>query len=180
MSMPTVNAAATDPAAVPGLIPPRSPRPEEAVPEPEEPAGAAGDDAGNEGAAVTEEGTADAADVSEDEDAGSSSPAEDGTGDDESAPTADGPVFEAADRLGSVAADHAGLRFRLDDTDAEFTWDEIGAVEYETPRFGRRLTVTVHTRDKDTYLAEVEAPRRGRLKEWTAALDEVLDAYFEE
>ncbi|MEW2496993.1 hypothetical protein AB0942_26195 [Streptomyces nodosus] len=92
----------------------------------------------------------------------------------------EGPAFEAADRRARIVADHSGVRLRLDDQDCEFRWDEIGAVETETARFGKRFTVTVHTTDRRWYPIEVEAPARSRFKEWEAALDEVLDAYFED
>ncbi|MGW5095044.1 hypothetical protein ACWEQ1_10975 [Streptomyces nodosus] len=92
----------------------------------------------------------------------------------------EGPAFEAADRRARIVADHSGVRLRLDDQDCEFRWDEIGAVETETARFGKRFTVTVHTTDRRWYPIEVDAPARSRFKEWEAALDEVLDAYFED
>ncbi|MCX4735413.1 hypothetical protein [Streptomyces sp. NBC_01363] len=92
----------------------------------------------------------------------------------------DGPAFEVSDRRGSITADREGVRFRLDDQEAEFRWDEIGAVEVKTPRFGRRFTVTVHVSTRRWFNAEVEAPARSSLKEWAAELDAVLDVYFEE
>ncbi|MFD3523633.1 hypothetical protein [Streptomyces sp. NPDC058653] len=92
----------------------------------------------------------------------------------------DGPVFEASDRRASMTADRTGVRLRLDETEAEFGWDEIGAVEVETPRFSRRFTVTLHTTGRRHYQSEVDAPSRSSLKKWTAELDVVLDAYFEE
>ncbi|MFJ4841560.1 hypothetical protein [Streptomyces sp. NPDC088746] len=92
----------------------------------------------------------------------------------------DGPVFEVSDRRGSIRVDADGVRFRLDDQEAEFDWAEIGAVEVRTGRFGRRFTVTVHLSSRRWFNAEVEAGSRGDLKGWTAELDEALDAYFEE
>ncbi|MER6615957.1 hypothetical protein [Streptomyces xantholiticus] len=92
----------------------------------------------------------------------------------------DGPAFEVSDRRGSIAADRSGIRFTLDDQEAEFGWDEIGAVEVKPARFGRRFTVTVHVAANRWFNADVEAPARGHLKEWTEELDAVLDAYFEE
>ncbi|MFE7750166.1 hypothetical protein [Streptomyces sp. NPDC057428] len=92
----------------------------------------------------------------------------------------DGPVFEVRDRRGSIRVDAEGVRFRLDDQEAEFDWSEIGAVEVKTGRFGRRFTVTVHLSSRRWFNAEVEADARGRLKEWTAELDAALDAHFEE
>ncbi|GHJ35337.1 hypothetical protein [Streptomyces sp. TS71-3] len=112
----------------------------------------------------------DASGGSEDSDATDTSDAEDGGK----------PAFEAKDRRGSIAIDADGVRFTLDDQAAEWTWEEIAAVEYETTRFTRRLTVTAHTPDRRWYPAEVQAPDKSALKEWTARLDEVLDAYFEE
>ncbi|KLJ03525.1 hypothetical protein ABZ114_16725 [Streptomyces albidoflavus] len=93
---------------------------------------------------------------------------------------ADGPVFEAADRRAAVTADADGIRLRLDDQEAEFTWEEVAAVESSVSRFGRRLLVAVHTPGPWRYPAEVEADGKEQAKEWLTALDAVLDAYFEE
>ncbi|MFJ5529824.1 hypothetical protein [Streptomyces sp. NPDC093261] len=92
----------------------------------------------------------------------------------------DGPVFEAADRRARIVADDSGVRLRLDDQECDFRWDEISAVETQTPRFGKRFTVTVHTPDRRWYPIEIEATARARFTEWEARLDEVLDAYFED
>ncbi|MFF7185304.1 hypothetical protein ACFZAR_08695 [Streptomyces sp. NPDC008222] len=94
--------------------------------------------------------------------------------------TPEGPVFEAADRRARIVADHSGVRLRLDDQECEFRWDEIGAVETQTARFGKRFTVTVHTPDRRWYPIEIEATARARFTEWETLLDEVLDAYFED
>ncbi|MFJ1598571.1 hypothetical protein [Streptomyces sp. NPDC088261] len=106
------------------------------------------------------------------------------TGDtaDKAAPAdaSEGPAFEVSDRRASITADRDGVRFTLDDEAADFRWDEIGAVEVGVPRFGRRFTVTVHTITRRQYHVDVDAPARSALNEWTAELDEVLDAYFEE
>ncbi|MFS8200996.1 hypothetical protein ACLVWQ_20190 [Streptomyces sp. CWNU-52B] len=91
-----------------------------------------------------------------------------------------GPVFEASDRRAKIVADHTGVRLTLDDQEAEFRWDEIGAVETESPRFGKRFTITVHTPDRRWYPLEIEATARSRFKEWETSLDEVLDTYFED
>ncbi len=98
----------------------------------------------------------------------------------EAEPPADGPVFEASDRRAGIVADHRGIRLSLDDQQCEFRWDEIGAVETATPRFGKRFTVTVHTPDRRWYPIEVDAPARARFAEWEKQLDAVLDAYFED
>lgn len=98
----------------------------------------------------------------------------------EEAAPVDGPVFEAADRRARIVADHKGVRLSLDDQACEFRWDEVGAVETETGRFGKRFTVTVHTPDRRWYPIEIEADSRGRFAEWESALDEVLDTYFED
>ncbi|MFH9263164.1 hypothetical protein ACH4KN_02730 [Streptomyces sp. NPDC017546] len=91
----------------------------------------------------------------------------------------DGPVFEISDRRGSIRVAGEGIRFTLDDQEAEFHWDEIGAVETTPARFGRRFTVTVHLSSRRWFNAEVEAASRAELKGWPAELDTVLDAYFE-
>ncbi|MFJ7773127.1 hypothetical protein ACIQ1J_33300 [Streptomyces sp. NPDC097107] len=98
----------------------------------------------------------------------------------EETPDPGGPVFEAADRRARIVADHKGVRLALDDQSCEFRWDEVGAVETETGRFGKRFTVTVHTTDRRWYPIEIEATSRSRFPEWEGALDEVLDAYFED
>ncbi|MBT2429602.1 hypothetical protein J7F02_29350 [Streptomyces sp. ISL-112] len=92
----------------------------------------------------------------------------------------DGPVFEISDRRGSIRVAREGVRFTLDDQEADFDWSEIGAVEMNPARFGRRFTVTVHLSSRRWFNAEVEAASRAQLKAWPAELDAVLDAYFEE
>jgi hypothetical protein len=92
----------------------------------------------------------------------------------------DGPVFEASDRRAEIVADKKGVRLRLDDQNCEFRWDEIGAIETESPRFGRRFTITVHTPDRRWYPIEIEASARSRFAEWETQLDAVLDAYFDD
>ncbi|MFE3140047.1 hypothetical protein [Streptomyces scopuliridis] len=183
------RAVGKDPAYVPGLMVPRpagtaETAPEQAESEERAPEGGAPSEAIPE--AVPDEpaldadsttGTAEAAeDTPSDEDA----PSEKDAPSDEDAPAKDGPVFEATDRRGAITADSEGVRFRLDDQEADFWWNEIGAVEIKTPRFGRRFTVTVHVSERRWFDAEVEADTRNRLKEWTEELDAVLDAYFEE
>ena len=149
-----LEGAGFDPAFIPGLTSPGSGEAEEAKPtdvEPEDAVEAADD----EPAAEAPEETA-----------GEEVP--------------DGPVFEAADRRARIVADHRGVRLSLDDQACEFRWDEIGAVETETPRFGKRFTVTVHTPDRRWYPIEIEAPSRASFTEWDEQLDAVMDEYFED
>ncbi|MBZ6131048.1 hypothetical protein [Streptomyces olivaceus] len=166
-----LEGAGFDPAFIPGLTAPVSGEPEdvrrdEAEKDAEEPSTA--DDTPAEDAAEAEvavpavEADAEEADEADDE-----------------APV-DGPVFEASDRRAKIVADHKGVRLSLDDQACEFRWDEVGAVETETGRFGKRFTVTVHTPDRRWYPIEIEAASRSRFAEWESALDEVLDAYFED
>lgn len=154
-----MKGAGFDPAFIPGLTPPASGKTEDDGPE-QEPEAAEAEEA--EDAAPEPEGTAE------------TSPSEPEEAD------ADGPVFEASDRRARIVADHRGVRLSLDDQECEFRWHEIGAVETETARFGKRYTVTVHTPDRRWYPIEVEAPARSHFKEWDEQLDAVLDAYFEE
>ncbi|MGA5123353.1 hypothetical protein ACPCAG_08545 [Streptomyces pseudogriseolus] len=102
------------------------------------------------------------------------------TADGEPGTAPDGPAFEASDRRAAIVADHRGVRLRLDDQECEFRWDEIGAVETETARFGKRYTVTVHTPERRWYPIEIEADSRRRFAEWDDALDKVLDEYFDD
>ncbi|CAL9466600.1 hypothetical protein SUDANB105_02736 [Streptomyces sp. enrichment culture] len=152
-SIQPLQGAAADPAFVPGIT---GPRPEE----PEETASAEAEET-----AVTEEA------VEEEPREAAPEPEES---------TEDGPVFEAADRRARIVADGRGVRLSLDEEACEFRWDEIGAVETATARFGKRFTVTVHTPDRRWYPIEIEAPARASFKEWESQLDAVLDAYFEE
>ncbi|WP_322983292.1 hypothetical protein [Streptomyces sp. S584] len=181
-------AAGTDPAYIPGLTAP-APARTEAEAEAEK---AASRKAGQ----ADEAPEADAADVLAPEAAEEPEEPEDAVPADDEAPEVapeaapeaaregagaeDGPVFEVSDRRGSIRVDAEGVRFRLDDQEAEFDWAEIGAVEVKTGRFGRRFTVTVHLSSRRWFNAEVEAGSRGDLKTWTAELDEALDAHFEE
>ncbi|MFC3575921.1 hypothetical protein ACFOZ0_22075 [Streptomyces yaanensis] len=165
-----LDGAGIDPAFIPGLTSPVSGEPKEVDPEDAKPEDREAEDVKQEAAS---DGTA-----------SDEKPAEEPKGEseegseEESAP--DGPVFEASDRRARFVADHRGVRLHLDDQECEFRWDEIGAVETETSRFGKRFTVTVHTPDRRWYPIEIEATARSRFKEWEAQLDEVLDAYFED
>ncbi|SEE39397.1 hypothetical protein SAMN05216489_06451 [Streptomyces sp. 3213] len=179
-----LEGAGFDPAFVPGLTAPavssdapedtksRDAEPEDATAEAAEPEKSSAEKADVEKADVekAEAGEAEAEQaVAEDDDAEEAD-------DDES----DGPVFEASDRRAEIVADEKGVRLRLDDQSCEFRWDEIGAVETETPRFGKRFTITVHTPDRRWYPIEIEAAARSRFAEWETQLDAVLDAYFED
>ncbi|MFD0339523.1 hypothetical protein ACFVH0_12625 [Streptomyces sp. NPDC127117] len=176
-------AAGTDPAFIPGLTAPVTARkPDTSLEQPDleetEPEQAEQEEPEHgqpEPEAAEERAAGDAA---PDKDASDDGAGEAAADDDKEA--ADGPSFEVSDRRGSISADREGVRFRLDDQEADFRWDEIGAVEVKLPRFGRRFTVTVHMSTRRWFNAEVEAPARSSLKGWAAELDAVLDAYFEE
>ncbi|MEU1920302.1 hypothetical protein [Streptomyces albogriseolus] len=176
-----LEGAGFDPAFIPGLTAPATGREEDAKDTKDAP-GTDGDgtvaDAATEAAPEAEEsekpGDSPAAEAAEAVEAAEESE------DDEPEPAPDGPVFEASDRRAALVADHRGVRLRLDDQECEFRWDEIGAVETETARFGKRYTVTVHTPDRRWYPLEIDADSRRRFAEWDAALDKVLDAYFDD
>ncbi|MFI5758629.1 hypothetical protein [Streptomyces sp. NPDC051569] len=175
-TIPPVQAAGTDPAFVPGFTPPR---PVEAAqtaePAPEREAEQTTEQPSED--AVPEDAVPQDA-VPQDGDGVDGKRGERGERGEEDGDT--GPVFEASDRRGSITADRAGITMRLDGEEAELFWDEIGAVEIDTARFARRLTVTVYTTGRRWYEAEITTSSRQRLKEWTAELDAVLDARFEE
>ncbi|MFJ4468897.1 hypothetical protein ACIP2X_15595 [Streptomyces sp. NPDC089424] len=164
--------AGINPAHIPGLTGPEKaaePEPEDAAPvedasapaEPDEPEAAA------------------AVDDAVDEEAGDGASDDDAAGDTDDTAVADGPVFEAADRRARVVADAKGVRLSLDDESCEFRWDEIAAIETESPRFGKRFTVTVHTPERRWYPIEIEARAKSQHQQWDEELDAVLDAYFE-
>ncbi|MFF3031964.1 hypothetical protein ACFVS7_13305 [Streptomyces rubiginosohelvolus] len=168
-------AAGTDPAFIPlpGLAAPAGTRKPEPEAEPE---------AGPETAEIRDEAETAAAEADADREpeAAVDGEAEAQADADADADAEDGPVFEVSDRRGSIRVAREGVRFRLDDQEAEFGWDEIGAVETTPARFGRRFTVTVHLSSRRWFNAEVEAASRSELKSWPAELDKALDAHFEE
>ncbi|MFD9327546.1 hypothetical protein [Streptomyces sp. NPDC060065] len=170
-----LDAAAVDPAYVPGLTSPVPAEPAEAV----EDAEAEAEEVAAEEAAP-EEAASEQEDTEGEPEAEASEESEESEEVEEAETDPDGPVFEASDRRASIKADHSGVQLRLDDQQAEFRWDEIGAVETESPRFGKRFTITVHTPDRRWYPIEIEAASRARFKDWENQLDAVLDAYFEE
>ncbi|MFF4132562.1 hypothetical protein ACFY1B_13620 [Streptomyces mirabilis] len=170
-----LDAAAVNPAYIPGLTSPAKAEPKDAAVEEAAPEEAASEEAVVVEDAAPETAVAEEASAEPEEEATSESDS-----DSEPEPDPDGPVFEASDRRASIKADHSGVRLRLDDQEAEFRWDEIGAVETESPRFGKRFTITVHTPDRRWYPIEIEATARTRFKEWEDQLDAVLDAYFED
>ncbi|MDX5563224.1 hypothetical protein PYK79_07810 [Streptomyces sp. ID05-04B] len=169
-----LEGAGFDPAFVPGLTSPVTAEPSDAKP-------AEADDAETVVDSEEVEKTGRGAETDAEAEAGAEAgtDAEDG-GAEEPDVSAEGPVFEASDRRARIAADARGVRLRLDEEECEFRWDEIGAVETETPRFGKRYTVTVHTPDRRWYPIEIEATARARFQEWDDQLDAVLDAYFED
>ncbi|MFF9072030.1 hypothetical protein ACF1A9_06865 [Streptomyces sp. NPDC014872] len=182
-------AAGTDPAYIPGLTAPvtagksapaRGQQEQEQAEEPA-PAAIAVDDAAEAEAEAESEPRAEADGAADDGEATADDVAPESGGKEKKGQRPeDGPVFEVSDRRGAITVNHEGVRFRLDDQEADFDWDEIGAVEVKTPRFGRRFTVTVHLATRRWFNAEVEAPARSDLKQWAEQLDAALDAYFEE
>ncbi|WP_405991189.1 hypothetical protein [Streptomyces sp. NBC_00986] len=182
-----LEGAGFDPAFVPGLTAPAvsSDKPEDTKPRDAEPEDAKAEEPatpeepneseGSEESPVAKVDVEKA--VAEDDD----DDAEDADADDdEESSEGDGPVFEASDRRAEIVADGKGVRLRLDDQACEFRWDEIGAIETESPRFGKRFTITVHTPDRRWYPIEIEAAARSRFAEWETQLDAVLDAYFDD
>ncbi|WP_037577818.1 hypothetical protein [Phaeacidiphilus oryzae] len=174
-----VPAPALDPAQVPGLI---TPAPAEAAKagavtadKPPAPAEKPADDTkAAPDAGATPDAEADDTSASAEAETDAEADAE------QDAAPSDGPSFEAGDHRGGVEIDPTGVRFRLDEESAEFSWPEIGAVEYSTGRFPSRLTVTVHTTERHSYPADVQSGSRSTIKEWTTQLDKVLDAYLPE
>lgn len=168
-----LEGAGFDPAFIPGLTAPATGGEEDAK-DTKDAQDAPGTDE------ATEAGESSASPASETVEAGEAAEVSEETADGEPGTVPDGPVFEASDRRAAIVADHRGVRLRLDDQECEFRWDEIGAVETETARFGKRYTVTVHTPERRWYPIEIEADSRRRFAEWDDALDKVLDEYFDD
>ncbi|MFE2377392.1 hypothetical protein [Streptomyces sp. NPDC059398] len=186
-----VQAAATDPAYVPGLMPPPAEAPT-AGPEPADGEAAEHMEAAADAAAPQDPGgdsapeetkaperAAEAVETGAGDGAGEhgdSGPhdTEPGSG------AGEAPAFEVSDRRSAIIANRTGVVLRLDDQEAEFDWAEIGAVEFRTAKYGRRLTLFVHMPNRHTYQADVAASGRDELKQWAEQLDTVLDSYFEE
>lgn len=193
--IPPIHTAGTDPGYVPGLTSPRPADVEEDTPDKaaeRPPEKVTAEDEPDEDEGVDAEAESDAeADADVDADGGADTTSDvasdgeaDADGEDEDredvADEDGGAVFEVSDRRGVIRAARSGVTFELDGEKAEFGWDEIGAVEVDTPRFGKRFGITVYTTNRRWYTADVEAPARKLLKEWTAELDVVLDEYFED
>ncbi|MEV5488057.1 hypothetical protein AB0L47_08610 [Streptomyces bobili] len=178
-----LEGAGFDPAFIPGLTSPvtaaaKDAKPKDAKPEAAQPEDAKPEDAKPEVASASEPAAAAGESKRAESEGTESVDAE--SEDPESGEASDGPVFEAADRRARIVADSRGVRLRLDEEECEFRWEEIGAIETEVPRFGKRLTITVHTPDRRWYPIEIEATARDRFKEWDEQLDAVLDAYFDD
>ncbi|MBW8795814.1 MAG: hypothetical protein JF597_20155 [Streptomyces sp.] len=172
-----LEGAGFDPAFIPGLTSPASAEPADAKAQ-----DATAEDARpeeTEAAAAPEPVAAADAEVTADE-SGADDAADADADDADDTETSEGPSFEAADRRARIVADHEGVRLSLDEEKCEFRWDEIGAIETEAPRFGKRFTITVHTPERRWYPIEIEATSRSRFKEWEEQLDAVLDAYFDD
>ncbi|MFF8941145.1 hypothetical protein ACF1A5_02480 [Streptomyces sp. NPDC014864] len=163
-----LEGAGFDPAFIPGLSSPASAEPEDTVPV----------RPGEKAAEETAPGEGAAPERAESVEDSAEAPSGAASAEPEAAP--EGPVFEASDRRARIVADGRGVRLTLDDQECEFRWDEIGAVETATPRFGKRFTVTVHTPDRRWYPIEIEATAKSLFPEWEAQLDAVLDAFFED
>ncbi|WP_346768672.1 hypothetical protein [Streptomyces sp. DASNCL29] len=183
--IPPMHTAGTDPGYIPGLTSPRPADVEEDAPDkaaaeqpPEEVTAEDEPELDDEEGVEAEAESDGEADVSKDVLASDGEADDDA--EDEDADEDGGAVFEVSDRRGAIRAGRRGVVFELDGEKAEFGWDEIGAVEVDTPRFGKRFGITVYTTNRRWYTADVEAPARKLLKEWTAELDAVLDAYFED
>jgi hypothetical protein len=181
-----VKGAGFDPAFIPGLTAPAvsSDAPEDAKPEDAKPEDAEVEAEEPEASEDSSESAVEKVDVKKTDVEKTVAEADDAdeaeVEADDADPESEGPVFEASDRRAEIVADGKGVRLRLDDQACEFRWDEIGAVETETPRFGKRFTITVHTPDRRWYPIEIEAAARSRFTEWETQLDAVLDAYFDD
>ncbi|MBL1096105.1 hypothetical protein JK363_05385 [Streptomyces sp. 205] len=174
------TAAGTDPGYIPGLTSPRPADGEEETPK--DTAERTSEDVVEEDTetdAEDEEAT-DADDAEEDADAHAEDDAAEDEAEDAEEDDGDGPVFEASDHRGGIVARRAGVTLRMDGEECQFGWDEIGAVEVDTPRFKKRLSVTVYATNRRWYEAEVQPSSRSLLKTWTEELDAVLDAYFDD
>ncbi|MFF7155984.1 hypothetical protein [Streptomyces sp. NPDC008139] len=171
---PPIPPAGVDPAYIPGLTPP-------ARSAAEVPAPVVDDDAPQDAPLAAPEAEPKPAPEAVPEAAVEAVAEDTDAADDEDATEEDtGPVFSVSDRRGSITADRTGITFKLDGETADFGWDEIGAVEIDTPRFGRRFSVTVYTSTRRWFDTDVEAPSKPLLKTWAAELDAVLDTYFED
>lgn len=194
---PAVHAAGTDPAYIPGLTVSQAPDEAdgEATAAPDEPEksdateptatdGGSRDDGDSADETPEDDGAKDQdSERRESKDAdpkdANSQDADPEDADPEDEAFEDKPLFTAFDLRGSLTATRSGVTLDMDGEEVDFSWEEIGAVQIETSRLRRRLTVTVHTTDHVRYEAEVKAPSRGDLATWEKKLDAVLDDYFD-
>lgn len=179
-NIPLVQAAGTDPAYVPGILVPQpdgDDRTEAAASgtggAPDAPADATTGTVPSPAAAAEESDTEAETETDTEVDT-------EGEGDDEATEgSGEDRVFEAADRRGAIRADRHGLVFRLDDTEAEFPWKEIRAVEIDVPKWGHRFGVTVYLSERRWFETWADAPSRRQLRVWSDEFDAILDVYFE-
>ncbi|MET9881127.1 hypothetical protein ABZZ36_42120 [Actinacidiphila glaucinigra] len=177
-NIPLVQAAGTDPAYVPGILVPQpdgDDRTEAAASgtggAPDAPADATTGTVPSPATAAEESDTETETDTETDTEGEDDGEATEGSGEDR--------VFEAADRRGAIRADRHGLVFRLDDTEAEFPWKEIRAVEIDVPKWGHRFGVTVYLSERRWFETWADAPSRRQLRAWSDEFDAILDIYFE-
>ncbi|WP_405765563.1 hypothetical protein OG539_09095 [Actinacidiphila glaucinigra] len=174
-NIPLVQAAGMDPAHVPGIL----------VPEPDgddrtEAAASGTGSASDAPADVTTSTVPSPATAAEESATDTDTDTDDDEVDDEATEgSGEDRVFEAADRRGAIRADRHGLVFRLDDTEAEFRWKEIRAVEIDLPKWGRRFGVTVYLSERRWFETWADAPSRRQLRSWGDEFDAILDVYFE-
>ncbi|MFB8087214.1 serine/threonine-protein kinase [Streptomyces sp. NPDC055992] len=77
----------------------------------------------------------------------------------------------------ALVIDAVGVAFQSDaGVDAQFTWDEIGRVEYAVAG-PKHLGVTVRLRTGAVHTWMLTARRRSRLREWTQDLPLILQCY---
>ncbi|MFH8625075.1 serine/threonine-protein kinase [Streptomyces vietnamensis] len=88
------------------------------------------------------------------------------------------PEFAAADRNSGIAVDGTGVSLHFFGEEADFLWDEVGAVRYERIRRGRVLRVAVTLYDGSSYDCEVDGRSAARVEGWVRLLDPVLRHYL--
>lgn len=95
-------------------------------------------------------------------------------------PGAPAPFFGAADRRNSVAVGENGVTLKVGEAQADFGWDEIGAVVSTAVGFGKGLRVELRLYEsQEPFVCEIKAPSRGVRDDWMAGLDLVLGYYLD-
>ncbi|MEU8894204.1 hypothetical protein [Streptomyces sp. NPDC048442] len=89
-----------------------------------------------------------------------------------------GPEFLAADKHFGVVVDSAGVAFDANGQGAEFSWHELGTVQFRPSPVGHRLMVAAVLPDGRFFECVVNARKAAVLQRWLAEIAYVTGHYL--